>query len=104
MKDKTRVAGVGGILCDSRGKTVATYTWGLGQASNNQAKSYALLHGLLLAKEAKVRALIVIRDSSVVIKAVLGKISPLDSKLAAIIAQAKKEASIFRKTSHYHVE
>jgi hypothetical protein len=40
-----------GILYDPGGKKVATYAWGLGHASNNQTEAYALLHGLLLAKE-----------------------------------------------------
>jgi ribonuclease HI len=69
---------------------VATYAWGLGKASNNQVDTYALLCGILLAKEAKVKALIVIGDSMVVIKSMLGKTSSLDSKLAVTISQIKR--------------
>lgn len=47
--------------------------------------------------------LIVIGYYNVVIKAMLGKTTPLDSKLAVIIAWAKKEVSIHLKISFYHV-
>jgi hypothetical protein len=41
---------VGGVLHDPRGKIKTTYSWNIGVASNNQAESYALLQGLLIAK------------------------------------------------------
>lgn len=62
------------------------------------------MHGILLAKKAKVNALTVIGDSMVVIKSMLGKFTPLNSKLAVTIAQIKKEASSFIKSSYYHVK
>lgn len=54
--------------------------------------------------EAKVRALIVIGDSSVVIKTMLEKSSTMGSKLAIIIAWTKMEASTFLKTSYYQIK
>lgn len=40
----------------------------------------------------------------VIIKAMLGKSFPVDSKLAIVIAQAKKEASTLGRISFFHVK
>jgi hypothetical protein len=65
---------VGGrILYDLKETKVAYYAWGLGVAPNNLEKNYTLLKGLLLAKETKVRSLIVLGDSLVIVKVFLGK-------------------------------
>jgi hypothetical protein len=87
------------IPYDLKGKSIVTYTWGLGEASNNQAKEYALLYGILLVKEAKVKAFIVIEDFMVFIKLMIGKTSSLDNEPAIIIAQIKKEAISFSKST-----
>lgn len=43
-------------------------------------------------------------DSMVIIKAMCGKSSPMDSKLAIVIARAKKEASTISKIFSFHVK
>jgi len=76
--------GAGGTLYDPEGRMEITYNHGLEQDKNNQAKAYGILQGILLAKEANVRSLIVIGYSSVVIKAMLRKTYPLDNMLIVI--------------------
>jgi ribonuclease HI len=61
------VVGVGGILFDPRGTSIKNLTWGLGITFNNLAKTYALLRGLQIAKEMKVKSLIDIGYSTIVI-------------------------------------
>jgi hypothetical protein len=50
-KGNPGVAGAGGILYDFKGRAEITYAWGLAQATNNQAKVYAILQCLVLAKK-----------------------------------------------------
>jgi hypothetical protein len=47
FKEKPRGGRSGGILFDPRGTQEITYACGLGVASNNVAKDYTLLRGLL---------------------------------------------------------
>jgi ribonuclease HI len=62
------VGGEGEILYYRREKIIISYAWGLRQVSNNQGEAYTLLCGILLAKEANIKALSIIGDSMVVIK------------------------------------
>lgn len=57
-----------------------------------------------MGKEANVRFLIIIGDSSMVIKVMLGKTTPLDSRFEMTIAQAKTKASAYPKISFFHVK
>jgi hypothetical protein len=40
------VAGAGRIIIDPGGNTEATFEWGLGKSSSNQAETYPFLQGL----------------------------------------------------------
>ena len=88
----------------SERKKKSTYAWGLGQVINNKTEAYALLHGILLAKEAKIKALKIIKDSMAVIKSMLVKITTMDNKLEITIAQIKKELRSFFETSFFHLK
>jgi ribonuclease HI len=58
----TGVAGVKGTLYYPKGTTIETFSYGLGIAPNNIAKVYALIQGLQLTKESKVKSLITFGD------------------------------------------
>jgi hypothetical protein len=82
------VAGVGGgIIMDPEENLENSFPWGIGRASNNQAKDYTLYHGILLAKKNNLNTLIIIRDSSIIITLILSKTIPSDRKLASIVAR-----------------
>jgi hypothetical protein len=69
-----------------------------------QGVTYALLCGILLAKEANMKTLKIIRDSMVVIKSMLQKITPMDRKLVSLLLELKKEVSSLIETSFFHLE
>jgi hypothetical protein len=58
--------GTRGITIDRRGKQQFTYMWILETSTNNHAKVYALLHGMISINADKVKNLIMINDSSII--------------------------------------
>jgi ribonuclease HI len=79
---------------DPRGKHESSFAWGLGESMNNQDEAYALLQGLHLAIELGVKNLIVIGDSSVIIKLMLSQSPSSDNKIVSIIARSQKEVGM----------
>jgi hypothetical protein len=76
---------------DPYGKLKTTFVWSLGKSTNNQARVYTLLWGLLLEIESRIKNLIAIGDSSTIIKLMLSK-SPLShKKIAYILAHIQRE-------------
>ena len=61
------MAGAGGILLDPRGHVEQTFTWGLGNRTNNEAEWLALLQGLHLLNTKKLRKVLIFGDSRHVI-------------------------------------
>jgi hypothetical protein len=44
----------GGVLFNPKGNIVASYAWGISQATNNQLEAYTLLRGILIAREERI--------------------------------------------------
>ena len=61
-------AGAGGLIFYLGGRLQTSFSWGLGQLSNNQAELYALLKACQLTKEAGHKDLQIFRDSEIIIK------------------------------------
>jgi len=57
-----------------------------------------------LAKGLEVNSLIIVGDSMIVIKPMIGKSSSMDRKLSEVISQAIKEAKQIGKISFYHAK
>jgi ribonuclease HI len=96
-----------GILYDLEGKSIATNAWGLSQPTNNQAEAHALSQGILIAKEANINELKVNGNSLmviVVIRSMLGFVSPSNSKLSILIDRIKKDIGFFFGISLLHVK
>jgi hypothetical protein len=55
-----------GIIHDPEGIQIVKYVWGLGNVSNNMIESYSQWCGLVIAKEAGIKKLIVLGDSPMV--------------------------------------
>jgi len=79
------VVGVGGIFIDPRGKSELSYNCELGTSSNNQEETYALLQGLRLVVEERIKSLIVVGHSNIIIKFMHMKVLPADYKLSCIL-------------------
>ena len=61
------MAGTGGILLDLGGYVEQTFTWGLGNRTNNEAEWLALIQGLHLLNTKKLRKVLIFEDSRNVI-------------------------------------
>ena len=61
------VAGARGILLDPGGYVEQTFTWGLGNRTNNEAKWLALIQGLHLLNTKKLCKVLILGDSKHVI-------------------------------------
>ena len=79
----------GGILGPKEPQET-TFAWGFRVLNNNQAKAYALLHGLLLAISSNIELLIVISNSRVIIKDLVHQTTPKDNRLTFIVSQINK--------------
>jgi ribonuclease HI len=66
------VAGAGGVIIDSDGQNILDYSWGLGNTTNNKAESLAVYMGLQIARSRNLHELIVLGDSELIIKELLG--------------------------------
>jgi len=95
--------GVTGIILDPKGKLEMNFVWDLGEATNNRVEANAKLHGLFITLESGIESLIVIRDSSTIIKLMRTKSPSPDSKIASTIAHSQKEANNFQKYLFYLV-
>ena len=62
------IAGAGGVIFDHKGIKQQENAWGIGRATNNGAKWYALIKGLELAREMGIEEMNVIGDSLIVIR------------------------------------
>jgi ribonuclease HI len=61
------VAGVRGVIFDLDGNQESTYPWGLKIGKNNQDEVYAPFQGLFIAISLRIRELVVIGDSKIII-------------------------------------
>jgi ribonuclease HI len=84
-----RVAGAGGVIINSRGNVEIIYAWSLDIATNNQVEEYALIQGVLLAKEREIQDLIIIGDSSHTIKSLVKRSMPRYVQLSSIVKKNK---------------
>jgi ribonuclease HI len=70
-----QVAGAGGVIYNSGGTIVYTYTWGLYIASNNIVEACVLLQGLNQAKILNIPNFIVVGDSKLIVKYLISDFS-----------------------------
>jgi ribonuclease HI len=90
-----------GVILDPRGKLEAGFTWGLGESMNNQVEAYALIQGLFFEIELDLKNLIVIDNSSMIIKLMLYQSPSFDNKIASITDHSQKEVDDFQNILFY---
>jgi ribonuclease HI len=98
-----RVAGVEGIILDLEGNHENTFEWGLGRASNNQAKALVLFQGLRIIDENHIKRIIVIGDLILIIKLMLRSSFLSDGKLIRTKRRIKKEVTKFEIVEFLHI-
>ena len=67
-KGNPRIVGAWGMIYYPRGMLETSFSWGLGQSTNNQAEILALLKAFHIAKETRHKDLQIFGDSEILIK------------------------------------
>ena len=74
-KGNPGTAGAGGLILSQDGSSKETYSWGLGQRTNNQAEILSLIKSCQIAKERGIREIQAFEDSEILIKKYIWKAS-----------------------------
>lgn len=97
-------AGIGGVLYDMSYNEIKKFQEYIGKATNNQAEYKALLRGLEMAKEMKVKKIKINMDSELVVKQILGEYKVKNEVLAEIFKQVKKLLESFATWQIRHIK
>ena len=79
------------------------YAWGLGIASNNQAKAYGFLQGLKNIDLKRVQSILFFGDSLTILKLMNKHHISTENSLAWIISQIKIKVSHFKYIECFHI-
>jgi hypothetical protein len=71
------------------------FSWSLGHATNNQAETYALFQGLLLARQSGLDSITILCDSKTILNRVRKNSLPADMKLKNIFQRIHQELKFF---------
>ena len=100
------MAGAGGILLDPGGQVEQSFTWGLGNRTNNEAEWMDLLYGLQLLHAKKIRKVLIFGDSRhVIYKLINGypegaiKCRRLYKKVKLLMSQSYEAYHILRQNN-----
>jgi ribonuclease HI len=92
-----------GITFNPNGNQDVSYEWGLGVVSNNQAKALVLSQGIKILDSRRIKNIIIVGDSSIIIKLMSKMNTPSNGKLRRLIARIQNEASHSKTMQYYHV-
>lgn len=85
------------------GSRIDSYSWGLGQSTNNQAEILGLLKGCQIAQEHGHIALQVFGDSELLIKAINSDEHLSNSALNNTLQRLRGLLSFFTSSSSFHI-
>lgn len=103
LKGNPGAVGGGGVLLNPTGSITLSFSWGLGQDSNNRAEALALWQGLKLALSKNLKSLVLFGDSRIIVQAMNTKRSPSQVHLTHLFKKINLLASKFQKISFFHV-
>jgi ribonuclease HI len=95
--------GAGGVIIDSDGQNILDYSWGLGNTTNNKAESLAVYMGLRIARSQNIHELIVLGDSELIIKELLGSSKSTNQALFGLQSRIRALKSQFSKIQFFHI-
>ena len=73
------------------------------EAYNNQAKALSLFQGLRILDFEWTRSLLVIGDSSIIIRLMCHSSPPMDCNIARLIFRIQQEEKLFDMVEYFHV-
>ncbi len=96
-------AGIGVVVTDANGRTLATLARGIGPATNNQAEYRAVIEGLRLAAERGARAVVLRSDSRLLVEQLSGRFKVKSPRLQRLHEEARKLIRRFTDVVFEHV-
>ena len=96
-------AGIGVVVTDGEGRTVATHAEGIGVATNNQAEYRAVLAGLALAADQGAARVLVRSDSKLLVEQLEGRFRVKNATLRRLHEEARGLARGFDEVRFEHV-
>ena len=102
-KWKHRGSRGGGVFFTSDGLLETTFTWGLGEDTNNMVEALAIWQGLRIAKTHGSTKLTVLRDFRIIIQALNENLIPNQMHLKRLINKFKVLELTFSRIEFYHV-
>jgi ribonuclease HI len=96
-------AGIGVVLSDEAGRTLATLARGIGPATNNVAEYRACLEGLRLAAENGAGRVLVRSDSRLLVEQLSGRFRVKNPTLIRLHEEVRRLASGFDEVAFEHV-
>ncbi|HEX6209109.1 MAG TPA: ribonuclease HI family protein [Actinomycetota bacterium] len=96
-------AGIGAIVTDGSGRTVATLAEGIGVATNNQAEYRAVIEGLRLAAERGAKRVLVRSDSKLLVEQLSGRFRVKNPTLQRLHAEVRALVRTFEGVDFEHV-
>jgi ribonuclease HI len=96
-------AGIGVVVTDRRGRTLAEIAEGIGPATNNVAEYRAVLAGLEAAAELGARKVLVRSDSRLLVEQLSGRFRVKNPRLIRLHEEARALMKGFREVVFEHV-
>lgn len=96
-------AGIGAVLTDGSGRTVATLAEGIGVATNNQAEYRAVIEGLRLAAERGAKRVLVRSDSKLLVEQLAGRFRVKNPTLQRLHQEVRALVRSFDRVNFEHV-
>ena len=96
-------AGIGVVVTDGRGRTLAEIAEGIGPATNNVAEYRAVLAGLGAAAERGARKVLVRSDSRLLVEQLSGRFRVKNARLIRLHEEARALMKGFREVTFEHV-
>jgi ribonuclease HI len=96
-------AGIGAVLSDEAGRTLATIARGIGPATNNVAEYRACLEGLRLAAEHGARRVLVRSDSRLLVEQLSGRFRVKNPTLIRLHEEVRRLVSVFEDAAFEHI-
>ena len=96
-------AGIGAVLTDPSGRTVATLAQGIGVATNNQAEYGAVIEGLRLAAERGAKRVLVRSDSKLLVEQLAGRFRVKNPTLQRLHEEVRALVRTFDRVDFEHV-
>jgi ribonuclease HI len=89
------VAGVVGVIYSPGGQLSLSFSWSIGEATNNQAEAYAIFKGLGLAQNQGIKDISILGNSWMIINLIRKPSPPQDMKLKNIMVRVLQEIKSF---------